>query len=348
MKKIISILLSICIAFSLCTFSVISSNAEATTEYKDEFSKFALGNKYEEYKDDVYYKEYYRYFSEDNNTDIPDWIFGMGYTPFSTLIDYWAYLDNYAIFSGAYLQPFTCGYFVYVPAENKFYDLERAWNSGYENLDLALEYCIINDVEGIYHLSDVKNVKYFDKFHSEYFNNTEFDRNYVVRAYDELCYGYGDEQNEDSEWVLINCGVDPAPSMLQYGIVVGNRVLTIIGGGCLGFVDGYGVYIKSIDSFITLRQSSLDQVIELCPNFVETIEEKEIGRAFGDVDENGKIDVFDATAIQRYLAEYGELPYYNQVHVYGKGDKFFSDFDRDGETTVLDATAIQRHIAGLE
>lgn len=154
MKRIISVLLTICIIFSLCTISVISSNAEVTTEYKDEFAKFALGDTYKEFKDYIFYEEYYRCFSEDNITETPDWIFGMGYIPVLSPLNYWTNLGDYVIFNSAYFQPFTCGYFVYVPTENKFYDLEQVWDSGFKNLDLALAKCIDDKIYGLYILGD--------------------------------------------------------------------------------------------------------------------------------------------------------------------------------------------------
>jgi len=201
--------------------------------------------------------------------------------------------------------------------------------------------------------TDTKQFRYYDKFYDKCFreindryNNSDM-YEYVKFFYNEVYYHYVSE-SEEPDWVLILCPVDNAPSGLQYGTVVGNRVLYIYGGGCLGFVDGYGVYIRETDSCIALRQSSLDQIIELCPDFVEAIEENEIGRVFGDVDENGKIDVFDATALQRYVAEYDDLSNYIIEINGGSYSEYMGDFDRDGEQTILDATAIQRHIAGLE
>ena len=95
--------------------------------------------------------------------------------------------------------------------------------------------------------------------------------------------------------------------------------------------------------------------------------ELDYGQQVGDVNDNGKVDVMDATYIQRYIAEYNDIFYarthqvppqysndsnsnFYKVNVVDIGNYYFSiaDFDRDGYTTVLDATAIQRHIAGIE
>lgn len=351
MKKLISILLSICIIFSLCTISVIGSNAEVTTEYKDEFAKFALGDKYEELKDEVVYEEYYRYFSEDNNTDTPDWILGRGYyNTYNVPLKYKTCIGYYVIDSGEYLKPFFCTYFVYFPAENKFRSLESAWYSELENLDIAIEECINNGAPGIYRLTDMKNIKYYDKFYDSYFSSGYHEHSYIMTMYDEIYYHYSDESDTEPDWTLIYAPIHPAPVEFAYGNLVGNRVLSVVGGGCEAFSEGYGVYVTETDSFINLRD--LNKVVELCPGFVEAIEENEIGQAFGDVDNNGKINVMDATHIQRHIAEMHNdyrIERYFQIHING-GEYYLSmgDYDRDGYTTVMDATAIQRHIAELE
>lgn len=57
----------------------------------------------------------------------------------------------------------------------------------------------------------------------------------------------------------------------------------------------------------------------------------------GDVDLNGKINVRDATEIQKYIAQKTEL---------SDKAKRNADFNRDGKISVSDSTAIQKHIAG--
>lgn len=58
---------------------------------------------------------------------------------------------------------------------------------------------------------------------------------------------------------------------------------------------------------------------------------------WGDANENGELDILDATVIQRTLASLPVSAYNEKV----------SDVDGDGEVTILDATAIQRKLAGL-
>lgn len=58
----------------------------------------------------------------------------------------------------------------------------------------------------------------------------------------------------------------------------------------------------------------------------------------GDVNGDGKLNIRDATAIQKYLAKILELDE-NAVEL--------ADFNGDGKLNVKDATAIQKTIAGI-
>ena len=58
----------------------------------------------------------------------------------------------------------------------------------------------------------------------------------------------------------------------------------------------------------------------------------------GDADGDGEITIFDATAIQRYLAGIEQ----------GDFDIDAADADEDGEVSIFDATELQRFLAGME
>ena len=61
------------------------------------------------------------------------------------------------------------------------------------------------------------------------------------------------------------------------------------------------------------------------------------GQAGSDADQakgDGTVDIHDVTAIQRQLAEYGEV-----------NDPAAADMDGDGTVTISDVTAIQRMLA---
>ena len=57
-------------------------------------------------------------------------------------------------------------------------------------------------------------------------------------------------------------------------------------------------------------------------------------RIRGDANGDGTVDIHDVTAIQRQLAEYGEV-----------NDPAAADMDGDGTVTISDVTAIQRMLA---
>ena len=194
---------------------------------------------------------------------------------------------------------------------------------------------------------DVSQFKYYDKM-VEYIG--EYYESAIRYVYDEVYYHYSDDNTDEPDWALISCGFNPQPIAAKYGTLVGDRILSVVGGGCGGFIDGYGVYVRETDSFITLRQNKLEEIVELCPEFVESIVENEIGQHFGDVDSDGELSVVDVTYIQRFLAGYHDYiqTYFLVTLDGGKGHVIVPDFDRDGTTTVLDATAIQQKLAGLD
>lgn len=60
-------------------------------------------------------------------------------------------------------------------------------------------------------------------------------------------------------------------------------------------------------------------------------------RPVGDVNNDGLVNIFDATGIQRYSAQLVDL---------SEEDKAFADVNGDGKINILDVTAIQRYVAG--
>ena len=60
-------------------------------------------------------------------------------------------------------------------------------------------------------------------------------------------------------------------------------------------------------------------------------------RPVGDVNNDGLVNIFDATGIQRYSAQLVDL---------SEEEKAFADVNGDGKINILDVTAIQRYVAG--
>ena len=204
--------------------------------------------------------------------------------------------------------------------------------------------------------------KYYDKL-------TDYNHGRAPEEYIELFYHYSDKNREEPDWTLIYVYTDGDLCEMKFGAVVGDVVLWSLGGGDLISSSRYLVYITELETFISVEDRNIEQIIEHCPDLVEVVEKFDFGQKFGDVNDDMKIDVLDATYIQRMLAGYNDdvkaryvpysdkksslsiLEYVDAVEIYvnEKWDTIFiSDFDRDGETTVMDATMIQRHLVGLE
>ncbi len=62
-------------------------------------------------------------------------------------------------------------------------------------------------------------------------------------------------------------------------------------------------------------------------------------KIMGDTEQDGEVNIKDATAIQKYLAE---------IISFSTMQKDVADFNKDGKITIADATAIQKKLAGLE
>ncbi len=151
MKKIISTILVLCMITATISVSAFTSNAEARYYCKDEF-EVAFDCKGFHYT----YDEYYHYFSETNSTDTPDWVFGKGFL-FAEPSPCQGTFGDYCFYSGGLCVPYNLGFFVYVPSENKFYDVIQAWELGFENLEYAFAQCAKQNIYGIDVIGDADN-----------------------------------------------------------------------------------------------------------------------------------------------------------------------------------------------
>lgn len=188
---------------------------------------------------------------------------------------------------------------------------------------------------------DTSDCKYFDKF-VEYFGREPWKYYY----YEEPCYYYTNEGDEEPAWALVTVVVRVEWWPFLQGIQVGDRILFGECWQCDESPSGYFVYVKESDTFIPLVEDEMENIIELCPDFVETIEENEVGVLIGDVNRNDVLDINDVTEIQRYLANCYIVNIDHEVEVYGSID--IVDYNRDGVNNILDATMLQRHLARLD
>ena len=111
------------------------------------------------------------------------------------------------------------------------------------------------------------------------------------------------------------------------------------------YIIGYYVYVASADEIYTLTEA-YDMNISGISEAFEYLTGKGRCAIAGDADMDGKLNIKDATMIQKQLAGLVENnPFVNtQFRDIYYGVK---DFNLDEEINIKDATAIQKHIAGI-
>ena len=218
-----------------------------------------------------------------------------------------------------------------------------------------------------YAVESVAENKYYDAFVND------INCPYEPWEYKEIYEHYSDETSEEPDWVMIYAMCEDDMWSKSYGVVAGNRIIITNSFDTYSLSRVY-VYVTTLDELLYVDNTQIDEVIKKCPEFLEVLEEQNIGQLIGDINDDSEIDIVDVTLIQRYLAGYddiiesrysfsskfrnsGKFRYKDEVgtsytveeqHIKVWKYDYISDFDRDGERTVMDATAIQRYIAGLE
>lgn len=204
---------------------------------------------------------------------------------------------------------------------------------------------------------DISGCKYFDEI-------MEYNYGREPRYYTELFYHYGDEDNEEPDWTLVYTYTDDDMYEKKFGTVVNDVVLWTVGSGDLSY-SRYLVYVTALDTFLRVDDRDLAQIIQECPDFAKVIEDNGFGQTIGDVDDDMRVSIMDATYIQRLLAEYEDIinarydlvldlrstdlrvEFVDSIKTY-YSDCYISDFDRDGRRTIFDVTAIQIKLAQLD
>ena len=183
----------------------------------------------------------------------------------------------------------------------------------------------------------------FDRFCEEYvfLNDGGFDNSFtdLYQLYDEI-FEHQDNTGK-IDWVLVH-----AESFVQLTVVyeglIGNRVVTRSTVGA-PFDSGYGIYDVKQDRFIPLNGTTVEVYDGLKAAFDKLGE----GKLLGDINGDNTINVIDATMIQRCAAKITEYPEGDEMVSPIGSIRYYSDFNRDGNRNVLDATAIQRYLIGM-
>jgi len=237
---------------------------------------------------------------------------------------------------------------LYVKIDGKIYTIEEAWKDGLVDdltpIEHFYEYTI---VYGGYS-PNPKN-KYEDDVIQKLFSQEELNDSDNEIVYSEK-YGYysdnsssADERTPDYVLVFVYGDRDS-----HYGVES-----TILGGyivradyGYTPFTFGYAIYMPQTDELYSLEEAYETGVEGIEKVFTEA----KIGKLLGDMDNDRKLTIKDATYIQKMLA--GFKGYYD-VTIYSRSynEKLpisNADFDYDRAVTVKDATAIQKYLAGIE
>ncbi len=163
-----------------------------------------------------------------------------------------------------------------------------------------------------------------------------------LAKYDELYY----HTNEfgETDWALVYAHND-------YGVFNDVIIENIVGGRkvCLPaqeypFSIRYAVYDVKKDRFYNLVDLGPTDVFERYDGLYEVWQSLDLSEISfevmcGDANGDGKVNIIDATYIQRYLT--------SLVSKYDI-EQIASDIDKDGVVTIVDATRIQKDLAGLE
>ena len=141
MKRIISVLLVVCVMLTLSVTSFYADDIVSvdnnTAIYKAKFED-RLASMYGETAREGYgYSERFYYYSQQNTSDIPDWVLAFGVYAEGPMYTYGIFDDCYYIQSYSWWIPFPLGYVIYVPAEDRFYAIEDAWEKNIEGIEKA-------------------------------------------------------------------------------------------------------------------------------------------------------------------------------------------------------------------
>ncbi len=338
MKKILSFILMLVLLFGVCA-SV--GAAEANTELEQKFYNYCLEVLPEDMKpsegDNV------RVYSvkkidgvEVFKGDCP-WIES---TPDSVckIIGDWCVCSDYTLY------PYDLG--VYVSSGDEIYTLEQAYEIG---LFTDLKPLVGSSYYDCIAIG--KNCKYADKVIPAFVDY--WGTGVSPYSYDEDYEYYSSDNSADSaeatpDYVLVSLRTYmhyAAPIVYRYG-----RYMIRNENGMTPYPDGKCIYVPAENKVYALWDAY--QQIEGIENIFT---EAGLGEPVGDMDEDGKLTVKDATIIQKCIAGLESFPLEDNLYggstisITGKFVPFYiSDFYCDGERNIKDATAIQKYIAGLE
>lgn len=169
----------------------------------------------------------------------------------------------------------------------------------------------------------------------ESFTNFDFENTWVIDA--ESGYSYPQLTTNRQVKPIVVTGIEITSSPLKLTYIKGEEfdasgleVSVIYSNDTKELTTDYTV--SGYDSTLGVKTITVAY-----GDFTATFE-VEVKYQLGDVDRNGKVNVFDASAIQKHLA--GIIEFDDE-------QKALADTDKNGKINIFDASRVQKHIAGI-
>ena len=138
---------------------------------------------------------------------------------------------------------------------------------------------------------DVSNYKYYDKVKELNYGQDPY-------IYSEVYYHYSAENAEEPDWAFICCVTDTLMFDVRFGVAIED--IFIYGNDTGSISDShYLVYVTSLDEFLRVDSRDIDKILEYCPSFVDIMKEQKLCVLRGDINDDFKVDIVDATYAQR-------------------------------------------------
>lgn len=188
------------------------------------------------------------------------------------------------------------------------------------------------------------------KYEREFLDITELDDEKTEaqgKYFYQPLYEYYSESDKNStpEYVLIYAGQAIGSPAYTYG-TYGNYIVSA-GGYYVPYTLGLCVYVPQAKQVISLREAYDTDLANIDAVFTDY----GLGELFGDANGDRKLNIKDATHIQKCLANIETFDTNDRINGICECNNeevvYISDFNRDGVRNIKDATAIQKYIAKL-
>ncbi|MBE6737726.1 MAG: hypothetical protein E7566_03605 [Ruminococcaceae bacterium] len=339
MKKILSFTLTILIFMSLCGFSAFA------------VERTVLSQKFYDYCEEVMPEDIKS--AGEREVYILDKAEVDGITYFSARawnnVEYSGVYKKFGdtnVYSTEVYMPYDLG--IYAASGDEIYTLEEAYNMGLITdvslLANSFEYYRYTFYED--YVPNPEN-KYESQVVQKVFRPSEWAGPYFSFSYQEMYeyYSGGNASLDEAtpDYVLIYLCDNIVMPMLTCD-VFGDYILQA-SSMYSPFTYRYGIYIPETGEVFSLEKAYEKGIEGIDKVFTEF----GIGRLLGDMDNDGKLTVKDATYIQKALAGFDGFA---DTSIYGwqyKDDMpcSMADVNRDRTANTKDATAIQKYIAGI-